>query len=204
MINIEPETETMVMLDTTTSMNYLSAPGGPLRKDLLHEAFSIIVDRLAAADSQAKNEGDGGGLRCITFADDKAHDIGDLNPQNLRTKWAGIRWSGGTYIMPGLREVMKTYNKEFGQRQKDDRPTLALLVITDGEAEDTDEFARALEGAKDQLHITLAIVGYGSEHDKALEAYERVAQSNSHVKVVSFNNETDPESIASGLLRMIA
>src|SRR5258708_12243565 len=85
------EKEPMLLLDTTGSMNYATAQNDPTpRKDTIREAISIIVSRLAAADSQAAHEEEGGGLRTITFADGQAHDIGDLNPDNLQHKWSPI------------------------------------------------------------------------------------------------------------------
>jgi hypothetical protein len=98
----EVEKEPMLLLDTTGSMNYPTSAGDPTpRRDTIREAISIIVDSLAAEDSQAGQEEEGGGLRTVTFADGQAHDIGDLNPANLAQKWAQVRWAGGTRIMPG-------------------------------------------------------------------------------------------------------
>src|SRR5258706_12132134 len=91
------EKEPMLLLDTTGSMNYSSSANDPTpRKDVIREAISLIVERLAAADSQAaeEQEEEGGGLRTITFADGQAHDIGDLNPGNLRDKWSRIHLRG--------------------------------------------------------------------------------------------------------------
>src|SRR5207245_4196390 len=76
----EQEKEPMLLLDTTGSMNYGSAANDPTpRKDVIREAISLIVERLAAADSQAAEEEEGGGLRTVTFADGQAHDLGDLH-----------------------------------------------------------------------------------------------------------------------------
>ena len=84
----------MLLLDTTGSMNYrTSATDETPRKDTICEAISIIVGRLAAEDSQAAHEEGGGGLRTITFADGRANDIGDLNPNNLQQVWSRIRWA---------------------------------------------------------------------------------------------------------------
>lgn len=78
-----------------------------------------------------------------------------------------------------------------------------VLVITDGEAEDTEQFAQALQSIGDRAYVTLAIVGYGSDHDQALRAYNRVAEYNRHVKVLPFAGETDPNVIAQALIKMI-
>src|SRR5579872_2500478 len=129
------EKETMLLLDVTGSMNQPASPGGSPRNGVLQEAIYTVVDTLAKEDSQAAHVADGGGLRTITFADGTATDIGDLNPTNLRSKWRSIRWSGGTYIMPGFRKMQQVYTEEFGQEPVASRPKLLELIITDGEAE---------------------------------------------------------------------
>jgi len=200
----EPEKEPMLLLDTTGSMNYrTSETESTPRKDTIREAISIIVSELAAADSQAAKEEEGGGLRTVTFADGQAHDIGDLNPNNLREKWSHIRWGGGTRIMPGFNLLLKTYTDEFGTVPQAERPLLLALVITDGEADDTDTFKNVVARAAGSMYVALAIIGYGPEHDRALQAYQQVEAQNAHVKVMPFAGETDPEKIASALLRMI-
>lgn len=200
----EQEKEPMLLLDTTGSMNYGSAATDPTpRKDVIREAISIIVERLGAEDSQAEEEEEGGGLRTVTFADGQAHDIGDLNPDNLHEKWSHIRWAGGTRIMPGFNTLLKTYSDEFGSEPLEERPLLLALVITDGEADDTEAFKNTVARAAGSMYVALAIIGYGAEHDRALRAYQQVEAQNAHVKVLPFAGETDPEVIAGGLLRMI-
>lgn len=201
----EQEKEPMLLLDTTGSMNYRTSATDPTpRKDTIREAISIIVARLAEEDSQAAHEEEGGGLRTITFADGQAYDIGDLNPNNLRDKWSHIRWAGGTRVMPGFNMLLKTYTDEFGSQPQTERPLLLALVITDGEADDTDAFRKSVARAAGSMYAVLAIIGYGPEHDSALQAYQQVEAQNAHVKVLTFGGETDPEKIADALLRMIA
>jgi hypothetical protein len=198
------EKEPMLLLDTTGSMNYGAAANDPTpRKDVIREAISLIVERLAVADSQAAHEEEGGGLRTITFADGQAHDIGDLNPNNLREKWSHIRWSGGTRIMPGFNLLLKTYTDEFGSEPLEERPLLLALVITDGEADDTAAFRDVVNRAAGSMYVVLAVIGHGAEHDMALRAYQQVEAQNAHVKVLPFASETDPEVIARALFRMI-
>ena len=51
------EIETMLLLDTTESMNWSSSETDPTpRKDVVGEAIGTIVEVLAAADSQAAKE----------------------------------------------------------------------------------------------------------------------------------------------------
>jgi hypothetical protein len=198
------EKEPMLLLDTTGSMNYATAEHDTTpRKSTIHEAISLIVSKLAAEDSQAEHEEGGGGLRTITFADGQAYDLGDLNPGNLSQKWGTIHWGGGTRIMPGFNLLLKTYSAEFEKTPQEERPLLMALVITDGEADDTEAFKSAVSHASGNLYVVLAIIGYGDEHDRALKAYQAVEASNGHVKVISFGGETDPGTIAAALLRMI-
>ena len=200
----EQEKEPMLLLDTTGSMNYSSAANDSTpRKDVIREAISLIVERLGTADSQAKDEEEGGGLRTITFADGQAHDIGDLNTNNLRDKWSHIHWRGGTRIMPGFNLLLKTYTDEFGNEPLEERPLLLALVITDGEADDTAAFKDTVNRAAGSMYVVLAIIGHGAEHDMALRAYQQVEAQNGHVKVLPFAGETDPEVIANALFRMI-
>ncbi len=198
------EKEPMLLLDVTGSMNYgTSADDHTPRRDTIREAISIIVATLGAEDSQAGQEGDEGGLRTVTFAGGQAHDIGDLNPANLAQKWARINWAGGTRILPGWQTLLATYMEEFGQADPSERPMLLALIITDGEADDTAPFAQALEQASGLVYAVLAIIGYGPDHDAALQAYQAIAQANPHVRVVTLASQTDPQSIANTLLRMI-
>ncbi len=195
------EKEPMLLLDTTGSMSWPNtAEGGPERRQVIQEAMLTIVTRLAAEDSQAEAEKaageDAGGLMTVTFADGQAECIDDLSPENFQAKWAAISWGGGTYIMPGWTELMKTYMEEFGDVPALDRPQILALVITDGEANDTDAFASELSKLKGVGHACIAVMGYGDEHDRALLVYQGVAESNPNVRVVSFGNETDPNVIA--------
>ena len=200
----EQEKEPMLLLDTTGSMNYRTSANDPTpRRDTIREAISIIVTRLAAADSQASKEEEGGGLRTITFADGRAYDIGDLNPNNLQQKWNQIRWGGGTRVMPGFNLLLKTYTDEFGSEPPSERPILMALIITDGEADDTDAFRDIVARSAGSMYTALAIIGYGPEHDRALQAYKQVEAQNAHVKVMTFASETDPEIIADALMRMM-
>lgn len=200
-IDVE-EKEPMLLLDVTGSMGRPAAQGSTVsRKGLVQEALKIVVQRLAAEDSQAGHEESGGGLRTVTFADGTAKDIGDINPANFTSQWNKIHWGGGTLIMPGLNTILRAFTTEF---PTDPRPILMLLVITDGEAEDTTEFVSSLRKMAGGMYVAVAVVGYGPEHDDTLRAYQSVAAQNSHVRVFSLGEQDDPQPVADALLRMIA
>ncbi len=198
------EKEPMLLLDVTGSMNYASSENDTTpRRDTIKEAIGLIVATLAKEDSQAGHEEEGGGLRTVVFAGGQAQDIGDLNPGNLDQRWHQIRWAGGTRIIPGWNKLIETYTEEFGQTPPAQRPLLMALVITDGEADDSDAFARAIQKASGGVYVTLAIIGYGPEHDAAMRSYQQIEAQNAHVKVLPFAAETDPQVIARALLKMI-
>jgi hypothetical protein len=202
------ENEPMLLLDITGSMSYPVAAGSTVqRREVIGEAIGRIVEQLAAQDSQAAKEQaegkDAGGLMTVTFAGGSATCIDDLSPANWRQKWGALPWGGGTWIMPGWNLLVDTYMEEFGEVSKLDRPHLLGLIITDGEAQDTAEFAQMLAQAKGGTYVCVAILGFGPEHDQALAAYRQIAAANDHVRVVTFGSETDPTTIADGLLSLL-
>jgi len=200
----EVEKEPMLLLDVTGSMNYGTSERDPTpRRETIKEAIGIIVATLAKEDAQAGHEEEGGGLRTVVFAGGQASDIGDLNPGNLEEKWSTIRWAGGTRIIPGWNKLIETYTEEFGQTAPAERPLLMALVITDGEADDSDAFGKAIQKASGGVYVALAILGYGPEHDAALRSYQQIEAQNAHVRVLPFGSETDPQVIARALLRML-
>jgi hypothetical protein len=105
--------------------------------------------------------------------------------------------------MPGFNLLLQTYTNEFGAKPQAERPLLLALVITDGEADDTEAFRNVMAKAAGSMYVALAVIGYGAEHDRALRAYQQVEAQNAHVKVLPFAGETDPETIANALMRMI-
>ena len=91
--------------------------------------------------------------------------------------------------------------QEFGVRPIQERPLLLALVITDGEAEDTEEFAQLLSHETDgMVWVTLAIIGTGDEYARALQLYQSIAQRQRNVRVIPFSGETDPNLIAHACL----
>lgn len=201
----EQEREPMLLLDITGSMaEPASSAGGISRRELARQAVAAVVKQLELEDSQAEHEEDAGGVMTVVFSRGEAQSIGDLSSQNLDQKWHSIRWGGGTYIVPGWNTLIDTYTEEFGELPPEERPLLMAVILTDGEAVDTDEFIEALDGVKGGVAVVVALLGFGEEHDRALAAYRRVAERHrGNVEVVSFAEQTDPQVIASRLLQMI-
>lgn len=201
------EKEPILLLDVTGSNGEPAAPGSSIRRlDVILEALPQIVAVLGAEDSQAADEqakaGDDeeGGLMTITFSNNTANVLGDLNPANVASMLPKINWGGTTYIMPGWELVVENYMEEFGDTPITERPHLLCLCITDGEALDTEQFAQVLSQAKGGIYICVAILGFGPAHDAALAAYQKIASTNNHVRVVTFGATTDANAISQGLL----
>jgi hypothetical protein len=204
------EVEPMLLLDTSGSMDWPAADGSPIkRRQVIGEAITLLVARLAAKDSQAAaehaagaDEAEIGGVMTVGFADSPS-EYDDLNPANIAAKWANIRWGGSTHIVPGWEKLVDIYTEEFGGRPKQDRPHLLALVITDGEAQDAGEFARILEKQSSGTYVAVAVVGYGEDHDRTLAQYRAIEAGNAHVRVVTFGSSTDPHEISGALLSLI-
>ncbi len=207
-LNRADEIEPMLLLDVTGSMQFSTSPNSTVkRRDTVEEAIGMIVGEIAKHDSQAVHEqgegGEGGGLRTITFASGQADDIGDLNPANLRQKWQRIRWGGGTYIAVGWQKLKQVYREEFQRRPPAEQPKLLALVVTDGEAQDNDQFVQLLDQESRSTYIVIALLGHGQDHENATRRYADLAARNNHVKLVNFGPETDPSQICAALTKFL-
>jgi len=144
-----------------------------------------------------------GGLHTVTFAGGQAHDHENLNTRNFQHKWKHLQWSGGTRIMPGWLKLRNGFMHRFGKHREEHRPIMIVLVLTDGEADDTAEFARELsDDAHGDVFVVLGIVGFGQEHDRAMKSYQAL-EGNANVRVLPFAGESDAKVIADAMLWMI-
>jgi hypothetical protein len=214
--------EPVLLLDLSTSMDWsatdVNGPDWPdpgSRRAIVIGALSGLVRALENEDSEAAAEQAGGsdergGLMTHGFANGHV-EIGDLNTSNLERRLNSIQWGGRTYIMPAWRAALADYDEEFGDRDPDEQPTMEVVVVTDGEADDWMDFEPVLEKATAKRVFVVAIVGHGAKHDATLRAYQEGARKNqaldkfgrSHVSVVSFDSVTDPAEIASDLITLV-
>jgi hypothetical protein len=203
------EKEPIALIDISGSMAWPVAEGSTVqRREVVGEAMGILVKHLEAEDAQAAAEqadgGDEKGGLLVHLFSDHTEELGDLNSSNWRQKWASIRWGGGTRIMPGWEAAQASYLEEFGEVPAIDRLTLLVLVVTDGEASDWDQFSQVLEQANSTRKFCVAIVGDGADHDRTLVAYKAVeARNGRNVRVVTFGGETDPAEVANGLILLV-
>lgn len=217
--------EPVLLMDLSTSMDWEAAPGSGEwsattksggRRGIVIDALRTLVRALEDQDSEAATEQAGGsdelgGLMTHGFASNHI-EIGDLNSSNLERRLNEISWGGRTLIMPAWKAAKADYDEEFGDRDPDEQPTMLTLVITDGEADDWDQFSPVLEKADAKHVFAVAIVGHGDMHDQTVRAYQQAATRNQtqdkhgkrHVQVVSFDAVTDPNEIATDLITLVS
>ena len=215
--------EPVLLLDLSTSMNWGAAdeygpewPDPGSRRAIVIEALYGLVRVLEREDSEAAAEQAGGsdelgGLMTHGFAN-RHVEIGDLNSSNIERRLNQIKWGGKTYIMPAWKAALADYDEEFGDRDPDEQPVMLTLVITDGEADDWQEFEPVLERATAKRVFVVAVVGHGRKHDATVAAYQGAARKNlardkygkKHVEVVSFDAVTDPAEIALDLTTLVS
>jgi hypothetical protein len=215
--------EPVLLLDLSGSMDWEAVPGGPAwdghaggRRGIVIEALRGLVVALEGEDSeaaaeQAGGDDDRGGLLAHGFSSGHV-EIGDLNSSNLERHLNSIPWGGTTHVMPAWKAALADFDEEFGDRDPDEQPVMLTLVLTDGEADDWADFAPVLEAATAKRVFVVAVVGHGDAHDKTVRAYVTAAQRNqaadkfgkSHVRVVSFDEVTNPAEIAEDLVTLVA
>jgi len=197
--------EPVLIIDTTGSMTEPAAPGSTYTKSsLATDVARTLVTVLAGADTQGADEQGGGGLLTISFADGIATEVGDLNPGNFDTLWSKkIRWRGGTYITPAFTMMMENFQEEFGALPTAVQPQLIAAVLTDGELSDTSAANSFLRSVHGNVYVYVVVVGYGTEHDKAVASWQNIAETNPHVKVEPLTGTTDARGIADRILAMV-
>ncbi|KAJ3080601.1 hypothetical protein HDU99_007940, partial [Rhizoclosmatium hyalinum] len=208
--------EPMLLLDTTASM-HLPASDSPssqsqsqqlTRIQLVQKSIGILVEKLSTVDSQAEfeqdSDGEGGGLRTVTFSGGSALDLGDLNPQNLGDKFAQINWEGSTLIVPGFTKLLDVYNEEFGDFGPSSRPKMVALVITDGEAQDINDLAvMILTMDFTNVYLVFALIGFGKDYENARVRLAELCKLNDHIRLFEMKQETQALEIANACLSMV-
>jgi len=197
--------EPALLCDVTGSMNDAAAPeaGSISKRQLATDIIRHVVTALAAKDSQAEDEAGGGGVLTVTFANNMATEVGDLNPTNFDEKWSQVHWGGGTYIVPGLDMVADNFKDEFGAIPLDKQPDLLLGIITDGALQDLDDATAWLANAPANYYPYVLVVGYGPDHDHAVDQWTKVAAVHKNVSVEAVTKQVDADAIAAKILAKI-
>jgi hypothetical protein len=200
------ETEPMLLLDTTGSMKDSTSLGGSItRHKMAHDVLSAVVQALTAMDSAGESEEGGGGIKTTSFAGGKATDLGDLNLGNLEEEWSKLRWDGTTAIMPGWKLMLGNFYREFGKKARDEQPLQLITIITDGEAEDIEEFTKVLAKEED-AYVSIVLLGYlnpqnkDDPHPRLLNMFQTLAKNNTRVRLLDFTGSTDHTQIAAAIM----
>jgi len=204
---IEMEKWPVILLDTTCSMNEpTSASNLVTRHETARHCCATLIDMLAPVDTVDEQNVAAAwkGVPVVTFNGvDKGVYRGLFHLQNLWNEWQTIRWHGGTHIMDGWRTMLDTYERQFSDKPKEQRPLLLACIITDGELQDAEEFEKHLKHVHGKVFVEIAVVGYGEDHDRAVRHYQKVTKRHPHVRASPFTSQTDPAMIARQLLSAV-
>jgi hypothetical protein len=202
------EIEPVALIDTSGSNEWPAVENGRVsRWELVTELMQGVVGKLAALDSQAEHEEDGGGLMTVRFANPKgnAHEatvIGDLNPDNFATLWGKISVGGGTWAMPGWNLMLDNFVAEF--KDEEEVPVLGVLAVTDGQMADLSDFTKTIAGVGDTVKVVLAVHGYGDDHDEAVAAYKKVESAHPNaLRVLQVTPGTPPNVVGDAMLAIL-
>lgn len=214
--------EPVFLIDLSGSEEEAAGPDSPMTKhELLCVAIPLAAAKLAGDDSQAVNEvgTDKGGVRSYGFNEpqefgaydedeaefDDDRDFGDLHEGNVQETLNGkAPWGGRTYIMPAVRAAEKAFQGEFDSIAMRKRPTMEVVIWTDGKLSDEKEFESWLAQADEFCVVGVVVVGYGPGHDAAVAAYQRLAAGNKYISVVALTGVSDPAEVVLDVQLMAA
>ena len=214
-VGVEP----VLFWDRSTSTLWSVTPGGrdypdpASRRHVMTEAMRQLVVHLESLDTEAAGEQAGGsdemgGLLTFFFGSDSSDGL-DLNSSNFDRHLRGVPWGGATHVMGAWEQALDEYDEEFGDQPERERPVHLVLIATDGELDDMDEFAaKALSTASAHRVFVVMIFGADSpddnRHSACIKQYTQVAKQRqdadphgkSYIRIISFDAVTDPAEIA--------
>jgi len=221
-VGVEP----VLLWDISTSTLWSTHPNGPdypdqnSRRYVMTEALRQLVTHLDGLDTEEAAEQSGGsdemgGLLTFFFGS-RSSDGNDLNPANFDRKTGSVTWGGATHIMAAWNQALDEYEEEFGDKAERERPVHLVLVATDGELDDMDEFQHALQTAS--AHRVFVVMVFGADgdgddrHSKTLAQYSKEAErqkaadphGKSYIRIVSFDGDTDPKRIAEDMITLVS
>lgn len=105
--------------------------------------------------------------------------------------------------MPGWRKLFEVYNDEFGSKPLAARPLALVCILTDGEADDLDEFSVAIANLPPFVYVAIGIVGYGREHEQALRSFLSVTKSQPRLRIIQLDSRgSNSAALADALVKM--
>jgi hypothetical protein len=190
----------------TGSMNHTVALNSQVtRAQLVYQSVRLDLNLALADDAEDKWDlSNGIGTPIITFnAMDGGVYRGLLHSNNLEREFGQIAFRGGTHIMDGWKKMFDQYEAKFRDLPQGQWPLLLCLLITDGEIQDAEEFERHLARVRGRLFVDIAVVGFGEDHDRALQHYAKISRKHPHVRANQFSNSEDAEAVARQLLSLV-
>ena len=223
-VGVEP----VLLWDRSTSTMWSTYPDGPdypdknSRRYVMTGAIRQVVTHLDGLDAeeaaeQSSGSDEMGGLLTFWFGSTST-DGHDLNPANFDRKLQeqDKAWGGSTHIMAAWNQALDEYEEEFGDKPERERPVHLVLVATDGELDDMDEFQHALQTASSHRVFVVMIFGADGDgddrHSKTLAQYTKEAErqkaadphGKSYVRIISFDGDTDPKRIAEDMVTLVS
>lgn len=213
--NLQPLVETGVLIEPAllvdisgSNSESTSAEDSTQRWNQATQIARGVVTELADDDSAGEHEEGGGGVMTTVFAEPEGQNsatvIGDLNPANFDEEWKKIRIGGRTFAAPGLKLVVDNYMEEFGSKSPLNRPLLGLIIQTDGELHDTEEFLRQLGELISVAKVVIAVYGWGDNHASALTAYRAIEKQHPKmVRVLEVTPNVTPVTVAQAMVSLL-
>jgi hypothetical protein len=195
--------EIFLLVDTSNFMRLHAAEGSTVtRWGLLSEAMPTLITALEDLQSDQAQRG----VQALGFSQ-SPQDIGKLTRSSISRQWEEIDLGGSRpNLMAAVTQAQRQYLENHGEQDVYERPSALAIILAGGPPADAAEFTSILEQAgspgteQEKLYAVIAVLGYGEEHDQAIRAFEQVETANpKHVRVVSFEGETNPQRITDQL-----
>jgi len=94
--------------------------------------------------------------------------------------------------------------EEFGSKSPLNRPLLGLIIQTDGELHDTEEFLRQLGELISVAKVVIAVYGWGDNHASALTAYRAIEKQHPKmVRVLEVTPNVTPVTVAQAMVSLL-
>ncbi|KAJ5281713.1 hypothetical protein N7478_007085 [Penicillium angulare] len=205
--------ETMILLDASGSMEF--NPARPKYNKYLITGFSkvdlakAIISRFVDAMQTFSNSSYG--YHLVTFSN-QASDIGLVNRWNINQIWGNVQFGGRTRIMTGWSKIKELhfqkhsqtakYHPTYGWQAGPETPSLRLVLILDGEANDMDEFELDLLSLS-WAYVTIFLIGVeGSlNHHRHANRLQRISEINPRVSFVEAQGNISERFVLHELLK---
>ncbi|KAJ5113208.1 hypothetical protein N7456_001742 [Penicillium angulare] len=211
--------ETMILLDVSGSMEFsparpkytkylitgFSKVGQPKNKDLAKAIISRFIDAMQTFSNSSH------GYPLVTFSN-QARDLGLVNRWSINQTWGNVQFGGRTRLMTGWSKIKQlhfqkhsetaNYHPIYGWQAGPETPSLRLVLILDGEANDMDEFELDLLGLP-WAYVTIFLIGVeGSlSHHRHANRLQRISEINPRISFVEAQGNISERFVLHELLK---